>query len=323
MMEDGIDLRASDTYWCMADPGWALGTYATLAGPLLLGHSTVLYEGPFTVESTVRIIADAGVTNLAAAPTIFRMMRAADPALLAPIAGQLRCVVSGGEPLNAEVSRWGEAALGTPIHEMYGQTEMSVNVFNHLGISHLQEPGSAGLPSPGFSFAVLDDNLQPVPTGTPGILAVDRALSPLFFFPGYWNADTPAFRKQWYLTGDIMWQDERGYLFFVGRSDDVITSASYRIGPADVENAIIENPAVAEVAVIGKPDPERTEIVKAFIVLRRGYEPSEKITAEIQQYVRDRLSLHAYPREIEYLDALPKTPSGKVQRFVLRQRDRD
>ncbi len=320
-MEDGVDLRASDVYWCFADPGWALGMYCTLTAPLLLGHSTVLYEGPFTVESTVRVIAEAGVTNLVAAPTVFRMMRAAGDAAMAP--SQLRCITSGGEPLNPEISRCGESVLGRPIHEVYGQTEMGVNVCNHHGLSHQQVSGSVGLPSPGFAFAVLDDDLHPVAPGQSGVLAVDLSRSPLFFFTGYWNADTPAFRGHWYLTGDTMRQDAAGNLFFVSRNDDIITSAGYRIGPADVESAIIEHPSVAEVAVIGKPDPERTEIVKAFIVLRQGHQASNALIAEIQDHVRTRLSLHAYPREIEFLDALPKTPSGKVQRFVLRQLGRE
>jgi acetyl-CoA synthetase len=288
-MEDGIDLQPSDVYWCFADPGWALGMYCTLTAPLLLGHATVLYEGSFTVEATVRIIAEAGVTNLVAAPTVFRMMRAVGTTALAPIGGSLRCITGGGEPLNPEISRWGASVL---------------------------------VPSPGFTFAVLDNDLRPVPSGTTGVLAVDRKRSPLFFFTGYWNADTPAFRGHWYLTGDTMRQDADGNLYFMGRNDDIITSAGYRIGPADVESAIIEHPSVAEVAVVGKPDAERTEIVKAFIVLRDGHQPDKQLTAEIQEHVRSRLSLHAYLREIEFLDQLPKTPSGKVQRFVLRQMDR-
>jgi acetyl-CoA synthetase len=322
MMQDGFDLQESDVFWCFADPGWALGMYVTLTTPLLLGHGTVLFEGAFTVDSIVRTIAAAGVTNLIAAPTVFRMLRAAGDVAMAPIAGQLRRISSGGEPLNVEMSRWGEEVLGQPIHEVYGQTEMGVNVCNHLGISHRQVPGSVGLPSPGFAFAILDDDLRPAPTGETGVLAVDRTRSPLFFFTGYWNAETPAFRDHWYLTGDTMRQDADGYLYFISRNDDIITSAGYRIGPADVEGAIIEHPAVAEVAVVGKPDPERTEIVKAFIVLRQGQQASDALSAAIQAHVRTRLSLHAYPREIEYLDELPKTPSGKVQRFVLRQRDR-
>ena len=192
-------------------------------------------------------------------------------------------------------------------------------VNNRHGVSHPVQMGAAGLPMPGFSVAILDNDLKPVAPGTPGVLAVDLAHSPLNTFKGYWRAETPAIRGSWYLTGDTMMQDADGYCFFVGRNDDIITSAGYRIGPFDVESALIEHPAVAEVGVIGKPDPERTEIVKAFVVLRPGYDASPALSAELQEHVRRRLAAHAFPREIAYLNELPKTPSGKVQRFVLRQ----
>jgi len=162
--------------------------------------------------------------------------------------------------------------------------------------------------------------LRPVGPDMPGVLAVHRPTSPLFAFDGYWGAETPSFRGEWYLTGDTVQRDKDGHVFFVGRNDDIITSAGYRIGPFDVESSIIEHPSVAEVAVIGKPDPERTEIVKAFVVLRPGVAPSDALKAELQQHVRTRLALHAYPREIEFIGELPKTPSGKVQRFLLRRR---
>jgi acetyl-CoA synthetase len=174
---------------------------------------------------------------------------------------------------------------------------------------------------PGFSVEVLDDDLKPVSPDTPGILAVNRSRSTLNTFAGYWRAQSPNLRGDWYLTGDTMMRDADGHFFFVGRSDDIITSAGYRIGPFDVESALIEHAAVAEVAVVGKPDPERTEIVKAFVVLRQGYAPSDTLTAELQQHVRTRLSAHAFPREIAFVPELPKTPSGKVQRFILRQRN--
>jgi acetyl-CoA synthetase len=159
-----------------------------------------------------------------------------------------------------------------------------------------------------------------LPPGTPGVLAIDRERSPLFFFTGYWQAPTPAFRGKWYLTGDIMQKDEDGYFYFLGRNDDIITSSGYRIGPADVENVLIEHMSVAEAAVVGKPDPERTEIVKAFVVLRGNAEASEVLAEELRQLVRHRLSLHAYPREISFETELPKNPAGKVLRYVLRQR---
>ncbi|MGP0057687.1 MAG: AMP-binding protein [Beijerinckiaceae bacterium] len=319
-MRDGIDLRASDRFWNVADPGWAYGMLYAVMGPLLLGHATTMYDGPFSVESAVRVIAMHGVTNLAAAPTVYRMMMAAGEAAMAPIAGQLRVASSAGEPLNPEVSRWAQRVLHCPLHDHYGQTELGMVVNDHHGLSHATKSGSAGLAMPGFELAVLDDHLQPVPRGTPGVLAVHRTRSPLLTFQGYWRAETPNLSGDWYLTGDTMEQDADGFFFFVGRSDDIITSAGYRIGPFDVESVLMEHPAIAEVAVVGKPDPERTEIVKAFIILRQGHAASDALAAELQQHVRHRLSLHAYPREIEFVEELPKTPSGKMQRFLLRQR---
>lgn len=319
-MLDAIDLRPSDHYWNVADPGWAYGMLYAVLGPLLLGHATTMYDGPFTVEAAVRVIKTVGIANLAAAPTAYRAMMAAGEEAMTPIAGQLRVASSAGEPLNPEVGRWAQRVLRCPLHDHYGQTELGMLVNNHHGLRQEMKPGSAGLAMPGFELAVLDEQLQPAPRGTPGVLAVHRTRSPLFTFNGYWRAETPSLTGDWYLTGDVMRQDDDGCFFFIGRNDDVITSAGYRIGPFDVESVLIEHPAVAEVAVIGKPDPDRTEIVKAFVVLRPGYEPSEKLAAELQQHVRIRLSLHAYPREIEFLRELPKTPSGKVQRYVLRQR---
>ena len=293
--------------------------YTTL-GPLLLGHATTMYEGPFTVDTAVRVIAEQAITNLAAAPTVYRLMMAAGDDAMAPIVGQLRVASSAGEPLNPEVARWAERVLKCPLFDHYGQTELGMLVNNHHGLRHPVKPGSAGVAMPGFNLAVLDEDLQPVPLGRSGVLAVNRLRSPLCTFTGYWGAETGSIRGEWYLTGDTMQRDEEGHFFFVGRNDDIITSAGYRIGPFDVESVIIEHPAVAEVAVIGKPDPERTEIVKAFVVLRPGHQSSEGLAKELQEHVRNRLSLHAYPREIEFVPELPKTPSGKVQRFLLRQR---
>ena len=318
-MRDGLDLRAEDRFWNVADPGWAYGMAFTMAGPLLLGHATTFHEGGFSLDGALRILKGRGITNLAAAPTVYRLMMAAGDAAMAPLAGQLRVASSAGEPLNPEVARWADRVLRVPLKDQYGQTEMLMVVANHHGLVHEVKPGAAGLPMPGFSVAVLDDALQPVPPGTSGVLAIHRPTSPMFFFAGYHQAETPAFQGPWYLTGDTMLQDADGHFLFVGRNDDVITSSGYRIGPFDVESILMEHPAVAEVAVVGKPDPERTEIVKAFIVLRNRTNDPDALKAELQQLVRTRLSLHAYPREIEFRDELPKTPSGKVQRFLLRQ----
>ncbi|MFN3744681.1 MAG: AMP-binding protein [Hyphomicrobiaceae bacterium] len=318
-MRDAIDLRPDDRYWNIADPGWAYGMLYALVGPLLLGHTTTFYEGGFTVEATMRIVRDLRITNFAGAPTAYRMLMAAGPEAAKVAAGTLRVASSAGEPLNPEVARWAKAALGVPLKDHYGQTETAMLVNNHHALQHPEKEGSAGYAMPGFHLEVLGDDLKPAAPGTPGILAVDLARSPLNTFTGYWRAETPAIQGKWYLTGDTMMRDVDGHFFFVGRSDDIITSAGYRIGPFDVESALIEHPAVAEVGVIGKPDPERTEIVKAFIVLKAGYSGSPELTAELQEHVRRRLATHAFPREIAYLAELPKTPSGKIQRFVLRQ----
>jgi len=319
-MRDAVDLRPSDRIWNVADPGWAYGLGCGVIGPLQLGNAITFFEGGFTVESASHVISSRQITVLAAAPTAYRLMMAAGDAAMAPIAGQLRIACSAGEPLNPEVGRWAERVLRTPLADHYGQTEAWMVLNTHHGLRHTLKPGAAGLPMPGYSMAVLDDELRPVPPDTPGVLAIHRPTSPLFDFHGYWNADTPSFRGDWYLTGDTVQRDAEGHYFFVGRDDDIITSAGYRIGPFDVESSIIEHPSVAEVAVVGKPDPERTEIVKAFVVLRSGITPSDALKIELQQHVRTRLALHAYPREIEFIDELPKTPSGKVQRFLLRQR---
>jgi acetyl-CoA synthetase len=320
-MLDGIDLREDDAYWNVADPGWAYGLYYAILGPLLLGRTTTFFEGGFTVDGALRVIETVGVTNLAAAPTAYRALMAAGDAAMAPIMGRLRVASSAGEPLNPEVMRWAERALKCPLGDHYGQTETGMIVNNHHGVAQELRPGSAGLAMPGFEVEVLDDALRPVAPGVAGVLAVRRKHSPLMPFSGYWGAETPQLTEDWYVTGDSMHRDAEGFLYFAGRNDDIITSAGYRIGPFDVESVLIEHPAVGEVAVVGKPDPERTEIVKAFVVLRQGFTGDEALAAELQQHVRRRLSLHAFPREVEFLNELPKTPSGKVQRFLLRRRE--
>jgi acetyl-CoA synthetase len=206
-MRDGLDLRPSDRFWNIADPGWGYGMMYTVLGPLLLGSATTMYEGPFSVESTLDIVAKLGITNMAAAPTAYRMLMAAGDAAMAPIAGRLRVASSAGEPLNPEVARWAERVLRCPLHDHYGQSELGMLVNNHHGLRHAVKPGSAGLAMAGFDLAVLDDQLNPAPPGTPGVLAVHRTRSPLFTFSGYWRAATPSLRGKWYLTGDAMQQD--------------------------------------------------------------------------------------------------------------------
>ena len=322
-MRYAIDLRAEDSYWNIADPGWAYGLYFAVIGPLLLGHPTTLYDGTFTAESTYRVIEKYGITNLAGAPTAFRLLIAAGVEAAGRAKGRLRVVSSAGETLNPEVIRWFETHLDCPINDHYGQTEIGMVVCNHHSLSHPIHLGSAGLPVPGFAVAVVDDSAREVPRGTSGTLAVDRKRSPLFWFQGYWQQETTCWVGDYHLTGDTVQQNADGSISFIGRADDIITSSAYRIGPYEVESALVEHPAVVEAAVIGKPDPERTELVKAFVLLRSGYQPDPELAEELQQFVKTRLAAHAYPREIEFIEQLPKTPSGKLQRFVLRQRELD
>ncbi|MFW2275331.1 MULTISPECIES: acyl-CoA synthetase [Burkholderia cepacia complex] len=318
-MREAVDLRAGDRFWNIADPGWAYGLYYAITGPLLLGHATTLYEGSFTVDSTYDVIERLGITSLAGSPTAFRMLKAAGPEAAARVKGKLRVVSSAGEPLNPEVVRWFDTALGVPIHDHYGQTELGMVVNNHHGLTHVVHVGSAGFAMPGYRVAVLDEAGRELGPGEPGNLAIDIARSPLLWFRGYWQQDTPAIAGGYYRTGDNVELEPDGAVSFIGRADDVITSSGYRIGPFDVESALIEHPAVSEAAVIGVPDPERTEIVKAFVVLSKGFDGTPELAEELSQHVKRRLSAHAYPRAIDFVDALPKTPSGKIQRFVLRK----
>ncbi|AWV04638.1 AMP-binding protein [Burkholderia sp. JP2-270] len=318
-MRDAVDLREGDRFWNIADPGWAYGLYYAITGPLLLGHATTLYEGGFTVDSTYDVIERLGITSLAGSPTAYRMLMAAGTEAAARVKGKLRVVSSAGEPLNPEVVRWFDAALGAPIYDHYGQTELGMVVNNHHGLAHVVHAGSAGFAMPGYRVAVLDEASRELGPGEPGNLAIDIARSPLLWFHGYWQQDTPAIAGGYYRTGDNVELEPDGTVSFIGRADDVITSSGYRIGPFDVESALIEHPAVSEAAVIGVPDPERTEIVKAFVVLSKGFDGSPALAEELSQHVKRRLSAHAYPRAIDFVDALPKTPSGKIQRFVLRK----
>ncbi len=321
-MTDAIDLQPLDKFWNIADPGWAYGLYYAVTGPLLLGHATTFYNGPFTVESTYHMIKTHGITNLAGAPTAYRLLIAAGAEAAAAVKGQLRVVSSAGEPLNPEVIRWFAANLNVPIHDHYGQTETGMVVNNHHGLAHHVHPGSAGFPMRGHRMVVLDDDGRELPPNMPGTLAVDIARSPLMWFTGYLKQATPAIEGGYYRTWDTVELSPDGYISFVGRHDDVITSSGYRIGPFEVESALIEHPAVVEAAVVGKPDPDRTEIVKAFVVLRDGIRPSDELAEALKLHVRNRLSAHAYPREIAFVEQLPKTPSGKIQRFILRNAEK-
>lgn len=318
-MREAIGLGPDDVFWNIADPGWAYGLYYAITGPLQLGIATTFYEGAFNARSTYDIIERLGVTSLAGSPTAYRLLMAEGPEAAARIKGRLRVVSSAGEPLNPEVIRWFDAHLAAPIHDHYGQTENGMMVNNHHGLSHPVRAGSAGFPMLGYRMVVLDEAGRELGPNQPGILSVDIAKSPLRWFDGYHQAETPAISGGYYRTGDTVEYEPDGSVSFIGRADDVITSAGYRIGPFDVESALIEHPAVNEAAVVGVPDPQRTEIVKAFVVLAPAYQGSEGLAEELAQHVKKRLSAHAYPREVEFVTELPKTPSGKIQRFLLRK----
>ena len=320
-MRDAIELLPEDNFWNLADPGWAYGLYYAVTGPLSLGHATTFYDGPFSVESCARVIDKLGITNLAGSPTAYRLLIAAGNEFSAPIKGRLRVVSSAGEPLNPEVIRWFSDELGVTIHDHYGQTELGMVLCNHHGLKHPVHLGSAGFAIPGHRIVVVDEQGNELPAGQPGILAVDREQSPLCWFGGYHGLPTKSFIGKYYLSGDTVELNQDGSISFVGRSDDVITTSGYRVGPFDVESALIEHPAVIEAAVIGKPDPERTELIKAFVVLASGYNGSAELEETLRQHVRQRLYAHAYPREIEFVSELPKTPSGKLQRFILRNQE--
>ncbi len=320
-MQDAIGLTEDDAFWNIADPGWAYGLYYAITGPLFLGHATLFYEGGFSTDSLCQIVKDYQITNLAGAPTAYRMMMAADPAQMAPLKGQFRVVSSAGEPLNPEVIRWFKQVLDAPIYDHYGQTEVGMVVCNHHGLSHEIRAGAAGFPSPGYRVAVVNEQGEELPPDTAGILAVDISQSPMMWFGGYKESRKSPFVGNYYLTGDTAELHSDGSMSFVGRSDDVITTSGYRIGPFDVESALLEHDAVIEAAVIGVPDPDRTELVKAFVILAAGVHSTVALAEELSQFVKKRLSAHAYPRLVEFVTELPKTPSGKIQRFLLRNQE--
>lgn len=320
-MRDAVDLRPEDAFWNVADPGWAYGIYFGVTGPLAMGHPITFYDGPFTLESTCRVINKYGITNLAGSPTAYRLLIAGGDQFARSIKGTLRAVSSAGEPLNPEVIRWFADNLNVVIHDHYGQTELGMVLCNHHTLEHPVHMGAAGFASPGHRIVVLDENNRELGVGQPGILAVDRSQSPMCWFAGYEGGPTKAFVGDYYLSGDTVEFNPDGSISFVGRSDDVITTSGYRVGPFDVESALIEHPAVVEAAVVGKPDPERTELVKAFVVLSAQYRAAPELAEELRQHVRKRLAAHAYPREIEFVSDLPKTPSGKLQRFILRNQE--
>ena len=311
-----LDAHEGDVVWCTAGTGWAKAIWNVLLGPWSQGAEVVLHEGPFDAEERLSLLQRLGVTVLCQAPTEYRMLAKLDT-LGAVHLPRLRHAVSAGEPLNPEVIARFQDALGLTVHDGYGQTENSLLVANAPGTPI--RPGSMGLPTPGHDVAVIDETGHVCPHGVEGDLALIGR--PPTLFDGYWDAPEETegvFRDGWYLTGDRATRDADGYLWFVGRADDVIVSAAYRIGPFEVESALLEHPAVSESAIVGVPDLDRGQIVKAFVVLRPGHEPSPRLAGELQEHVKAVTAPYKYPRAIAFVDALPKTASGKIRRSELR-----
>lgn len=320
-MRHAVDLREEDSFWNLADPGWAYGLYYGITGPLGLGHSIIMYERPFSVDHALQIIKKYKVNNLTGSPTAFRMFFGFKEKFDASIKDHLRAVSSAGEPLTPEVIHWFKHDLNVNIYDQYGQTELGMVIGNHHALDHPIKIGSAGFANPGHRFAVLNTQNEEVERGEIGTLAIDFSQSPLTWFKGYGGNNRKSFVGNYYLTGDTVRLNDLGGVDFIGRADDVITTSGYRVGPFDVESTLLECTEVLESAVIGKPDPERTEIVKAFVVLKPQYVASEQLSDKLQDYVRSRLSKHAYPKEIEFVESLPKTSSGKIQRNLLKQQE--
>ena len=319
--------QPGDVFWSPADWAWTGGMMDALLPTLYFGQPIVGTRGRFSAQKAFEILERYRVTNTFLFPTALKLMMKEVPNPREHYKLALRCVMSAGESVGETVFAWCQEALGITPNEMFGQTEMNYLVGN----SHLKwpaKPGSMGRPYPGHQVALIDEAGQPVPSGEVGEVALARTdihdhPDPILFL-GYWrNAGATAekFTGQWCRTGDLARADADGYLWYAGRADDVFKSSGYRIGPGEIENCLLNHAAVANVAVVPKPDSERGAVVKAFVVLTAEYVAQEKdaITAALQEHVRDRLAPYEYPKEIEYIDALPMTTTGKIQRRVLRQ----
>ncbi|XID95252.1 acetate--CoA ligase [Paenibacillaceae bacterium WGS1546] len=315
-----LDLREDDVYWCTADPGWVTGTSYGIFAPWLNGVTNVVRGGRFSPQDWYATIQKYKITVWYSAPTAFRMlMGAGDDAVKAFDLSSLRHVLSVGEPLNPEVVRWGYRIYGQRIHDTWWMTETGGQLICNYPSMEIK-PGSMGRPIPGVEAAIIDDQGNELPPFRMGNLAVKTPWPSMM--RKIWNNPTKYAEyfhiPGWYVSGDSAYRDDEGYFWFQGRIDDVINTSGERVGPFEVESKLVEHPAVAEAGIIGKPDPLRGEIIKAFISLREGFEPSDELKADIAKFVKEGLSAHASPREIEFKDKLPKTRSGKIMRRVLK-----
>jgi acyl-coenzyme A synthetase/AMP-(fatty) acid ligase len=318
-----LDLRPEDVHWNLSDLGWAKAAWSSFYGPWQMGACVFALDAPgkFDPVQALKTLEAFPITTWCAPPTALRLIVRQD--LSRWHFPHLRHCVSAGEPLNPEVLSLWRRATGLTLHEAYGQTETVVLIGNYRSLGYEVRPGSMGKPVPGFSVALLDEHLREVPAGEEGEVAVRvKPHRPLGLFSEYWlNPKEMAthFRGNWYLTGDRATRDADGYFWFVGRKDDVIKSSGYRIGPFEVESALLEHPAVLEAAVVGKPDPLRGQIVKACVVLRPGIEAAEELKTELQVHCKQLIAAYKYPREVEFVRELPKTTSGKTRHVELRQ----
>ena len=315
------DLKPTDLQWTLSDTGWAKAAYGKLFGQWAMGAAVMQHDarGRFDAPLTLGILEKYGVTCFCAPPTAYRMLVLED--LTKYDLSQLRHCTGAGEPLNPEVMKQWEDGTGLTIYDGYGQTETVLLVANYRSIPI--KPGSMGKPMPGFEVAVVDEDGREMAPDQEGQIAVKvNPQRPVGMFREYWKdgeAMERSFHGDWYFTGDKAYKDADGYFWFVGRADDVIISAGYRIGPFEVESALIEHPAVAESAVVASPDPVRGEIVKAFVILSPGYEESDELALSLQEHVRNATAPYKYPRAIQFVTELPKTISGKIRRVELRE----
>jgi acetyl-CoA synthetase len=319
-----LDLRDDDIYWCTADPGWVTGTSYGIIGPWVNGITQVVLDCGFKADNWYRFIEKYRVTIWYSAPTAIRsLMKEGDEVVKKRNMSSLRHLCSVGEPLNAEAVLWSQKVFGLPFHDTFWQTETgSIMISNYPGMKI--KPGSMGKPFPGITATVVDLKTHE-PIKRPGIVGL-IGIKPGWpsMFRTYWNNEEiykSKFKNGWYICGDRASIDEDGYFWFVGRDDDVINTAGHLVGPFEIESALLEHAAVAESAVVGKPDPVNMEVVKAFIALKPGYEASKDLDLDIMNFVRKKLSALAMPQEIEFVDSLPKTRSGKIMRRVLRARE--
>jgi acetyl-CoA synthetase len=316
--------QPGDLFWSPADWAWAGGLFDALLPSWYFGIPILGYRGRFDAEKAYYLLDKYRVRNSFLFPTALKLMMKAIPVPKERYSLHLRSIMSAGESVGVTVIEWARERLGVTINEMFGQTEINYVVGNCQAAWPVK-PGSIGRAYPGHRVAVIDAQGNELPRGELGEIAVHRKDDPVFFLE-YWKNETATREKfigDWGLTGDQGRMDQQGYLWYQGRSDDVIKSAGYRIGPAEIESCLVKHPAVANAAVIGKPDETRGSIVKAFIVLQPGHPPSEDLVQQIQTHVRGLLAPYEYPREIEFIDALPMTTTGKVQRKELRKREED